>query len=46
MDVDDRQAKVNREKFPKAKCYRDWRELFEKEHKNFDAVLGRTPDHT
>src|SRR5699024_5129203 len=38
VDVDDRQAKFNREKFPKAKYYKDWRELFDKEKGNFDAV--------
>lgn len=31
--------------FPKAKVYRDWREMFDKEHKNFDAVSVSTPDH-
>ena len=44
-DVDDRQAKGSREKFPKAKYYKDWRELFEKENKHFDAVMVGTPDH-
>jgi predicted dehydrogenase len=32
--------------FPKAKMYKDWRELFDKESKNFDAVSVSTPDHT
>ncbi|RFM30405.1 Gfo/Idh/MocA family protein [Deminuibacter soli] len=45
VDVDDRQAKNNIEKFPKAKYYHDWRELFEKESKNFDAVSVGIPDH-
>ena len=45
-DVDDRQAKENRTLFPKAKYYKDWRELLEKEHKHFDAVSVGTPDHT
>lgn len=44
-DVDDRQAKENRKKFSKAKYYNDWRELFDKEHKSFDAVAIGTPDH-
>lgn len=44
-DVDDRQAAKNRKLFPKAKYYHDWRELFEKEHKNFDAVDVGIPDH-
>ncbi len=44
-DVDDRRAAVSRERFPKAKYYKDWRELLDKEHKNFDAVSVSTPDH-
>ena len=44
-DVDDRQAVQNRKLFPKAKYYHDWREMFEKEHKNFDAVDVGIPDH-
>jgi predicted dehydrogenase len=31
--------------FPKAKYYKDWREMYDKEHKNFDAVSVSTPDH-
>lgn len=45
-DVDDREAKRAREAFPKAKYYHDWRELLDKESKNFDAVSVSTPDHT
>ncbi|RNI30011.1 gfo/Idh/MocA family oxidoreductase [Rufibacter immobilis] len=44
-DVDDTRAANTRQRFPKAKYYRDWRELFDKEHKNFDAVSVSTPDH-
>ena len=44
-DVDDRQAVKSRERFPKAKYYKDYREMLEKEHKNFDAVSVSTPDH-
>ncbi|MEO8854958.1 MAG: Gfo/Idh/MocA family oxidoreductase [Ginsengibacter sp.] len=44
-DVDERQAVQNRKLFPKAKFYHDWREMFEKEHKNFDAVDVGIPDH-
>jgi len=44
-DVDDRMAATSIEKFPKAKYYKDWRELFDKESKNFDAVSVSTPDH-
>src|ERR1044072_881031 len=44
-DVDDRMAAPRRKEFPKAKFYYDWRELFEKENKNFDAVSVAIPDH-
>src|SRR3954464_10643096 len=44
-DVDDRRAANSIKKFPKAKYYRDWRELLDKESKNFDAVSVSTPDH-
>nr|WP_216647510.1 Gfo/Idh/MocA family oxidoreductase [Chitinophaga sp. SYP-B3965] len=44
-DVDDRRAAGTVKKFPKAKYFRDWREMFEKEHKNIDAVSVSTPDH-
>ena len=45
-DVDDRRAATTVTNFPKAKYYKDWREMFEKESKNFDAVSVSTPDHT
>lgn len=45
-DVDDRMAVNSRKSFPKAAYYKDWREMIEKEHKNFDAVSVSTPDHT
>ena len=44
-DVDDKRAANSVNRFPKAKYYRDWRELFDKEAKNFDAVTVSTPDH-
>ena len=44
-DVDDRQAAPRIKEFPKAKFYHDWREMFEKESKNFDAVSVAIPDH-
>ncbi|HVG17322.1 MAG TPA: Gfo/Idh/MocA family oxidoreductase [Chitinophagaceae bacterium] len=44
-DVDDRRAANTVKEFPKAKYYKDWRQLFEKEAKNFDAVSVSTPDH-
>ncbi|MFV8225865.1 Gfo/Idh/MocA family protein [Christiangramia aquimixticola] len=44
-DVDDRRAAQSRTNFPKAKYYKDYREMFDKESKNFDAVSISTPDH-
>ena len=44
-DVDDRQAAPRRKEFPKATFYRDWREMFDKEGNNFDAVSVAIPDH-
>lgn len=44
-DVDDRRASNTVKKFPQAKYYKDWREMFDKESKNFDAVSVSTPDH-
>ncbi|MBF9254340.1 Gfo/Idh/MocA family oxidoreductase [Pontibacter sp. 172403-2] len=44
-DVDDRRAAASIKRFPKAKYYKDWRELFDKEGKHFDAVSVSTPDH-
>ena len=44
-DVDDRMAAPRRKEFPQAKFYYDWREMFEKESKNFDAVTVAIPDH-
>ena len=44
-DVDDRQAAKSRKNFPKAKYYKDYRQLLEKESKNIDACTVSTPDH-
>ena len=44
-DVDERQAAPRRKEFPKAAFYHDWREMFDKESKNFDAVSVAIPDH-
>lgn len=44
-DVDDRRAATSRKNFPKAKYYKDYREMIDKESKNFDAVSVSTPDH-
>ncbi len=45
-DVDDRMAKESRMNFPEAKYYKDFREMFDKEGKDIDAVTVTTPDHT
>ena len=44
-DVDDRSAADSVKKFPKAKYYKDWREMLDKESKNIDAVSVSIPDH-
>lgn len=44
-DVDDRRAAASIARFPKAKYYKDYREMLDKESKNFDAVSVSTPDH-
>jgi predicted dehydrogenase len=44
-DVDMRRAANTVKNFPKAKFYKDWREMLDKESKNFDAVSVSTPDH-
>jgi len=45
VDVDDRQAVKSRERFPKAKYYKDFREMLDKEKNNIDACTISTPDH-
>ncbi|HXU75369.1 MAG TPA: Gfo/Idh/MocA family oxidoreductase [Methylomirabilota bacterium] len=44
-DVDPNRAAASLKKFPNAKFYSDWREMFDKEGKNIDAVTVSTPDH-
>ncbi|AIM36351.1 Gfo/Idh/MocA family protein [Sphingobacterium sp. SG20118] len=44
-DVDTRRAADTVKKFPKAKFYKDYREMLDKEHKHIDAVSVSTPDH-
>jgi predicted dehydrogenase len=46
VDVDDRMAEKSKKNFPKAKYFRDYREMLDKEGKNIDAVTVSTPDHT
>ncbi|MBN9381210.1 MAG: Gfo/Idh/MocA family oxidoreductase [Chitinophagaceae bacterium] len=44
-DVDDRRSADSRQRFPKAKYYKDFREMLDKEKKNIDACSISTPDH-
>ena len=44
-DVDDRRAADSVKAFPKAKYYKDYREMLDKEHRHIDAVSVSTPDH-
>jgi predicted dehydrogenase len=44
-DVDLNRAEAIKKKFPDVKVYQDWRELLDKEHKNFDSANVSTPDH-
>jgi predicted dehydrogenase len=44
-DVDDRRAAKSVTAFPKAKYYKDYRVMLDKEHKHIDAVSVSTPDH-
>jgi predicted dehydrogenase len=44
-DVDPENAKKAREQFPKAEFFTDYRLLFDKAAKSFDAVVVSTPDH-
>ena len=44
-DVDTNRMAQAAELYPQAARYQDYREMFDKEHKNFDAVMVGTPDH-
>jgi len=45
-EVDERRLdNVKKERWPNAKCYQDYRKMFDKQHKDIDAVMVRTPDH-
>src|SRR5688572_19053666 len=44
-DVDEKRAANTVKNFPKAKFYKDWRQMMDKDVKNFDAVSISTPDH-
>ena len=45
VDVDERQTATSRKRFPKATNLKDYRQLFEKHSKSFDAVSVSIPDH-
>lgn len=45
-DVDHEYARPVFEEYPQARRYRDYREMFDRENDNIDAVLVATPDHT
>jgi predicted dehydrogenase len=45
-DVDDKMAADSVARFPEAKYFKDFRIMFDKEHKHIDAVTVSTPDHT
>ncbi|MHB1297578.1 MAG: Gfo/Idh/MocA family protein [Gemmatimonadaceae bacterium] len=45
-DVDWKQAERSFREFPKARRYKDYREMLEKERNNIDAVTVSTPDHS
>lgn len=44
-DVDQAHAAGTFKQFPKARVYKDFRQLLDKEEKNIDAVTVGTPDH-
>jgi predicted dehydrogenase len=44
-DVDLVQAENALKRYPKARVYRDFRQMLDKEEKNIDAVIIATPDH-
>ena len=45
-DVDWRHAAGTFKRYPKARQYRDFRKMLDKEDKNINAVIVATPDHT
>jgi len=44
-EVDLNRVKALKDRFPDTKVYQDWRELLDKEAKNFDSCNVGTPDH-
>lgn len=45
-DIDETTLKKAAQKYPGARLYRDWREMFDKEAGKIDSVNVSTPDHT
>ena len=45
-DVDYKQGAITIKRYPKARKYKDFRIMLEKEYENIDAVMVSTPDHT
>lgn len=45
-DVDWGYAKKTFNDFPKAKTFRDWRDMFDSMNSSIDAIMVATPDHT
>ena len=46
VDVDWARAATGFERYPKATKYKDYRQMLDKQHREVDAVLVSTPDHT
>ena len=46
VDLKGKQTQKVLGKYPKAKLFTDYREMFEKYSQNFDAVVASTPDHS
>jgi len=44
-DVDEKHLEAASAQYPKARLYRDFREMLDKEHKNLDGVTVTIPDH-
>jgi len=44
-DIDEETLNKAAQRYPEARLYRDWREMFEKEAGNIDSVNVSTPDH-
>lgn len=45
-DVDEQTAAGSFQKFPRARRYRDFRKMLDEMHRQIDAVVVATPDHT